>query len=170
VARRKDHPVILNNTCMPFLIEGINTFEESDGVFLFAADVNEAELNINLAPTNRHASSSFSLKPTSFLVGDLAFLAVVMGKENFSSSWCNWCHLSKADWQNACPVDDKMLWNIYKIKVQVDCNVEHGFRDAPPMKMKGVRSLPMSSIPFSGSYSLACTLRLALAIVNCESP
>ena len=35
--------------------------------------------------------STFYVKPTSLLAGDLAFLAVIMGKEDFSSSWCNWC-------------------------------------------------------------------------------
>ena len=71
---------------------------------------------------------------------------MVMGKENFSSSWCNWCKLSKADWQNTCPVSDDMMWDIHQIDLQVDCNVKNGFTDA---RMKGVRSSPMSSIPFS---------------------
>jgi hypothetical protein len=145
VACRKDHAVILTNTCMPFLMEGINTINESDVIFSYASDADDAELIINLAPSNRHASS-FSLKPTPFLAGDLAFLAVIMGKENFSSSWCNWCKLSKADWQNACPVSNDMLWDIHQIKQQADCNVENGFRDA---RMKGVRSSPISSILFS---------------------
>ena len=145
VACRKDHAVILTNTCMPLLMEGINTIEESDVVFSYASDADDAELIINLAPSNRH-TSSFSLKPTSFLAGDLAFLAVIMGKENFSSSWCNWCKLSKVEWQNACPLSDDMLWDINEIKLQADCNVENGFRDAG---MKGVWSSPMSSIPFS---------------------
>jgi hypothetical protein len=81
-----------------------------------------------------------------FLAGDLAYLAVIMGKENFSLSWCNWCKLSNADWQNACPVSNDMMWDIHQIDLQVDCNVENGFTDA---RMKGVRSSPMSSIPFS---------------------
>ena len=123
----------------------INTIEESDVVFSYASDADDAELIINLAPSNRH-TSSFSLKPTSFLAGDLAFLAVIMGKENFSSSWCNWCKLSKVEWQNTCPLSNDMLWDINEIKLQADCNVENGFRDA---QMKGVGSLPMSSIPFS---------------------
>ena len=106
----------------------------------------DGTLNINLAPSNRHASS-FSIKPTLFLAGDLAYLAVIMGKENVSSSWCNfWWKLSKADWQNACPVSNYMMWDIHQIYLQVDCNVENGFTDA---RMKGVRSSPMSSIPFS---------------------
>jgi hypothetical protein len=145
VACRKDHAVILTNTCMPLLMEEINTIKESDVVFSYASDADDTELIINLAPSNRH-TSSFFLKPTSFLAGDLAFLAVIMGKENFSSSWCNWCKLSKVEWQNTCPLSNDMLWDINDIKLQADCNVENGFRDA---QMKGVRSLPMSSIPFS---------------------
>jgi len=30
VACRKDHAIILDNTCMPSLVEGINTIEECD--------------------------------------------------------------------------------------------------------------------------------------------
>ena len=76
VACRKDHLVILNNTCMPLIMKGIDTIEESDVIFSYEDD---GTLNFNLAPSNRHASS-FSIKPTSFLAGDLAYLAVIMGK------------------------------------------------------------------------------------------
>jgi hypothetical protein len=69
-----------------------------------------------------------------------------MGNKNFSSSWCNWCKLSKVDWQNACPVSDDMLWDIHQINLQVDCNAENSFTDT---QMKGVRSSPMLSIPLS---------------------
>ena len=143
VTCRKDHMIILNNTCMPLIMKGINTIEEIDVIFSYEDD---GTLNISLAPSNRHAGS-FSIKPTLFLAGDLAYLAVIMGKENVSSSWCNfWWKLSKADWQNACPVSNDMMWDIHQIYLQVDCNVENGFTDA---RMKGVRSSPMSSIPFS---------------------
>jgi hypothetical protein len=145
VACRKDHVIILTNTCMPFLMKGINTIEESDVIFSYASDADDGELNIDLAPSKRHASS-FSLKPTLFLAGDLEFLPVIMGKENFSSSWCIWCTLSKADWQDTCPVSNDMLWDIHQINLQVDCNVKNGFTDA---RMKGVWSSPMSSISFS---------------------
>ena len=57
VVCRKDQVVILNNTCMPILMEGINTVEQSDVVFSNASDAGDAELIINLAPSNRHASS-----------------------------------------------------------------------------------------------------------------
>jgi hypothetical protein len=56
VACRKDHVIILTNTCMPFLMKGINTIEESDVIFSYASDADEGELNIDLAPSKRYAS------------------------------------------------------------------------------------------------------------------
>jgi hypothetical protein len=153
VACRKDHAIILDNTCMPSLMEGINTIEESDILFEYASEDDDKDTNtliLNLTPSHRHVSdkpNSFRLKPTSFLAGDLAFLAVMMGKDNFSSSWCNWCKYSKPEWQVDCDVNsNNMLWDINGIIVKVDCNVAHGYSDA---RMQGVRSSPRSLIPFS---------------------
>jgi hypothetical protein len=70
-----------------------------------------------------------------------------MGKDNFSSSWCNWCKYSKAEWQVNCDVNNNdMLWDINGINVQVDCNVAHVFTDA---RMRGVWLSPKSLIPFA---------------------
>jgi len=150
VACRKDHAIILENTCMPLIMKGIDTIEASDIVFSYASNADDGELVIDLDQSNsldqsnRHASS-FSIKPISFLAGDLAFLAVTMGKENYSSSWCNWCRLSKAEWQNKCHVSTDMLWDIHLVNIQADCNIQNGITDA---RMMGVRSSPMSTIPF----------------------
>ena len=149
VACRKDYEIILDNTCMPSLVEGINTIEECDILFLYASEDDDKDTNtliLDLSPTHRHVST-FYVKPTSFLADDLVFLAVIMGKEDFSSSWCNWCKYSKAEWQVDCDVNiNDMLWDINGINFQVDCNVTRGFTDA---RMRGVRSSPKSLIPFS---------------------
>jgi hypothetical protein len=109
-------------------VEGINTIEESDILFLYASEDDDKDTNtliLNLTPRHRHVST-FYVKPTPFLAGDLAFLAVIMGKDNFSLSWCNWCKYSKAEWQVDCDVNNNdMLWDINGINVQVDCNVSH---------------------------------------------
>jgi hypothetical protein len=149
VACKKDNVIILDNTCMPSLVEGINTIEESDILFAYALEDDDKDTNtliLILTPNHRHVST-FYVKPTSFLAGDLAFLAVMMGKDNFSSSWCNWCKYSKPEWQVDCDVNsNNMLWDINGINVQVDCNVARGYSDA---RMQGVRSSPKSLIPFS---------------------
>jgi hypothetical protein len=90
--------------------------------------------------------STFYEKPTSFQAGDLVFLAVIMGKDKFSLSWCNWCKYSKAEWQVDCDVNNNdMFWDINGINVQPDCNVAHGFTDA---HMQVVWSSPKTLIPF----------------------
>ena len=114
VACRKDHAIILDNTCMPSLVEGINTIEECDILFLYASEDDDKDTNtliLTLSPTHRHVST-FYVKPTSFLAGDLAFLAVIMGKEDFSSSLCNWCKYSKAEWQVDCDVNINVCFGI----------------------------------------------------------
>ncbi|KAL7528525.1 hypothetical protein ACHAXR_003576, partial [Thalassiosira sp. AJA248-18] len=152
VACRKDHAVILDNTCMPELIKGINIIEESDLVFSIdhSAD-SQGRFSIDLVRSNSHVSS-VSIKPTSFLAGDLAFLAVMMGKKNFSGSWCNWCKLSKADWQaHGCEVNEEDLWNIARIIEQALLNDKNGFTDPKKTdtRMKGVRNSPILLIEFS---------------------
>ncbi len=107
------------------------------------------EIVCSINSSNIHIFPPLSIKVISMgmtLAGDLAFLAVIMGKENFSSSWCNWCKLTTVEWQNVCPVRNDMLWDIPQTNIQVDCNVENGFTDA---RMKWVQLSPMSSIPFS---------------------
>jgi hypothetical protein len=54
VACRKDHAVILTNTCMPFLMEGINTIDESDVVFSYR--MTQSSLSIWLHQTGSPAA------------------------------------------------------------------------------------------------------------------
>ena len=38
VACKIDHTIILDNTCMSSLVEGINTIEDNDTLFLYASE------------------------------------------------------------------------------------------------------------------------------------
>ena len=151
VACKKDHAIILDNTVLPPLMEGINIIEDSDLVFnsVTSAD-GTSTLSIDMVKSNRHVSA-LSIKPTSFMVGDLAFLAVMMGKPNFSGAWCCWCKLTKDEWQNASAnVDVDLLWDMAGIIEQAASNVENGFgvTDKSDPRMMGVRNAPKSNIPF----------------------
>ena len=143
VACRKDHSAILENTCLPALVKGINNIEKSDVIFSYDGGDGET-LSLSMVQSNKHASS-FCIKPTSFLIGDLAFLSVMMGKENYSGSWCNWCKCTKEEWVRGADVDDNYLWDINKIKQQVTTNESMGNKEA---KMLGVRRVPYTEIPF----------------------
>ena len=39
------------------------------------------------------------IDPEAFMVGDLNFFSMMLGKENFDSYWCYLCMLCHADWQ-----------------------------------------------------------------------
>lgn len=111
----------------------------------------DSKFILNLTATNdlssrNAADQSFNIKPTSFLAGDLAYLAVIMGKENFSSKWCNWCNQSQAEWQSCSDIVGDNLWDIDKINQQVK---ENETKNLTGVNMKGVRSSPLSIIPFS---------------------
>ena len=108
----------------------------------------DGKLSINLVVddtvTDNHNEQRFTIKPTSLLAGDLAFLAVMMGKEGFSSAWCNWCKLPKSAWQCAdCKPD---LWTIDEIRQQVDLIAASGWTDT---RCLGVRRSPECEIAFS---------------------
>ena len=82
------------------------------------------------------------MKPLSHLAGDLALLAVMMGKDNFSSTWCCWCRLTKAAWQESgCELNDTDLWDLVSIIAQVKWNEENGLghNKGTDVRMKGVR-------------------------------
>ena len=103
-------------------------------------------LNLSLGVKEKNDINTFSLKPTSYLAGDLAYLAVMMRKTNFSSAWCNWCKIPKEEWQDPCVIESAMIWDIYKIKCQDEFNKVNGHKET---KMMGVRGSPMLKIPFS---------------------
>ena len=155
VACKKDHPEVLDNTCMPALISGINAVETSDLVFEKDGESWSIDL-VSVDPILRSTTASenkFAIHPVSYLSGDLAFLAYMMGKENFSPAWCNWCSLSKKEWQDGecIPVDENKLWCIDSIKAQVEANIEINYgpdTKTTDTRMKGVRRTPICLIPF----------------------
>lgn len=170
VACRKDSPTVLDNTCMPAMTIGMNLIEDGSLVFTKEGD----EYSIDLVETSsisvgEENNDRIVIESTAYLSGDLLFLAYMMGKENFSSAWCNWCSLSKEEWQDdACiPVDDAKLWTVARIGVQVQKNTEAGY---PPSvkktdpKMKGVRRTPICKIPFE--RVIFAVLHAAIGIGN----
>ena len=54
-----------------------------------------------------------TIKPVTFVAGDLAFLAYLMGKDNFSLTWCNWCKIPSSVWKMAANTNiDDLHWSV----------------------------------------------------------
>ncbi len=105
---RKDHAQILDHTCMPEMIKGVNLIERLHIVFLQESNGNnKTKMILSLRKDANEQQSDdgticHAIKPVSFVAGDFAFLLVyLMGKDNFSLMWCNWCKIPSSVWKMA---------------------------------------------------------------------
>lgn len=130
---------------MPDLITSINAIE--NGVSVFETDGQTLSIDLVSKDLISESANKLVIRPISFLSGDLAFLAYMMGKENFSPAWCNWCSLSKQEWQEetCIPVDEAKLWSVESIGAQVCKNTSINFGPGTmktDVRMKGVQRAP----------------------------
>ena len=145
----KDHAQILDHTCMPEMIKGVNLIERSQVVFtLEPVDGKNKKTILSLSDATLSDGETYhTIKPVTYIAGDLAFLSYLMGKDNFSSSWCNWCKISSSVWKTPpsnTSVND-LLWSVKRVKEQVSTNEMNGYSDERRM---GVCNLPKFTIPF----------------------
>ena len=148
---RKDHTQILDNTCMPEMIKGVNLIERSHIVFSQESiGNNKSKMILHLQedvdeqPDDEAICNTF--KPTIFIAGDCAFLAYLMGKDNYSSTWCNWCKMPALAWKTASNTNvNNLLWSVNQICKQVSINKMNRYSDKWRM---GVRTLPVFMNPF----------------------
>ena len=52
-----------------------------------------------------------------YIIGDLKFLSMMLGKEYFDSFWCILCKLGLNDWRE-CSQDHGELWTLDKLIAQ----------------------------------------------------
>lgn len=81
-----------------------------------------------------------AIAPKLYLTGDLAFYAMVLGKENSDTYHCPYCLLSKAEWQS--PDHEKgELWTIQKLQDMVK-KAKQFTKASDRPKAKGVKEDP----------------------------
>ena len=76
-----------------------------------------------------------------FVAGDLSFFATILGKENMSGTWCTWCMLSKAQWNETEHLPGE-LWTIEKIYGVRENVTENGMLPTPD-NLKGCTDKPL---------------------------
>lgn len=148
VACKKDNGIVLDATVLPHLMEGINVMETSGFVFHTVND--DGSITYQIDTTEQPAPTTalplqYYLKPTCFIAGDLAFLAIIMGKEGFASSWCNWCDLDHNEWAKK-DHSRGTLWTYERIEEQHEENKAQEWDDE---RRKGIRRTPYTKIPFN---------------------
>ena len=100
VSCKKDNGVVLKNTIMEAMTAGVNKVEDSALKFTYH-EGSKMKWKVELVKKEELELGSNGVKPvTAFLSGDLAFLFLILGRENFSGHWCYICMLQKKDWQS----------------------------------------------------------------------
>ncbi len=93
-------------------------------------------------------NGAFSFSTRTFIAGDLAFFSLILGKENRSGKWCNWCMLSPKEW-SVFGHDKGELWTIDKI-YDIRQQVEDGTLTEIPQNIKGCTEKPLiDSVPIA---------------------
>ena len=141
VHTKKDSNIVLQNTIMDYMVDGMNII--ASGSLVFNADGEVKLINTDAVAAEKEVGDVVvDLKCC--LTGDLKFLAVMLGKENYEGWWCCFCKMFKDDWQGSKPAltnDD--CWTIETLEDQALLN---GWRfeseeDGGRLRM-GVKTLP----------------------------
>ena len=79
---------------------------------------------------------------TPYMIGDLKFLSMMLGKENFEGYWCILCKMCHPEWQQGGYDVSTLLWDIEQLKAQAENS-----NTASGTDRKGVREEPYFDIP-----------------------
>jgi hypothetical protein len=92
-------------------------------------------------PGEQENNNFISFHVRTFITGDLAFFAIILGKENMSTQWCTWCKLSRVKWSNPNHVRGEP-WSIEGIQ-NVHFSVAENNLHEMPENIRGCTAVPL---------------------------
>jgi len=137
----KETREILNKTIATPINDGLRRIVNKFFVLYCQADQYIATIADEPARVDPSIGDTFCFSSRVFIAGDLAFFSLILGNENRSSKWCNWCILSPKEW-SVVGHDRRELWtidNIYGIHQQV----RYGIITEAPHHIKGCTETPI---------------------------
>ena len=141
---KKDSGIILKNTILPEIDDGINAV--ADGILHFYLEGGQWQCTLDPSTLEDVSVVEHLVRPCSYLCGDLAFLCMLLGKEGYEKDWCYLCRLFTTMWQGV-DHDRGEEWTIESIAQQANVNAEKKHKG---VKMMGVKERPyLRRIPVS---------------------
>jgi hypothetical protein len=83
------------------MTDGLATIADCKVSFMNVIDNDDKSTtytSCTFANDDRSAADGCFFQPIATKIGDLAYKAVVLGKEDMSSHWCNFCNLDRSKW------------------------------------------------------------------------
>ena len=128
---RKDNAKILSESIKDELTKGLEQLATSEINFYLSS---EGEIDCALVDESRE----MSVKPNLYVVGDLAFYGMVLGKESMSGHWCHLCQLSAKEF-----ADLKKIGKAWTYKEMEELGAKFvGDKDAKKKPTLGVKDVP----------------------------
>ena len=143
---RKDNRIVLSNTIFSHVCERVNFLYHNPSYFFckdgewclsFEEDVDPYAMAMD------EGKVVVTVQQNVFIAGDLAYLAVVMGKEGYEKDWCCLCDVYNTDWVDFGH-DLGNMWTVESLKAQHSLNVEKNLKGKAK---KGVKCNPYFDIP-----------------------
>ena len=135
----KENRAILENTIAKPINDGLRRLFQKKISLHFNEAVNIATISNEIGGNNNN--DFLSLNTRTFIAGDLAFFSLILGKENRSIKWCNWCMLSPKEW--AIDGHEKgEKWTIEKI-YEIQNNVAGNNLAETPQNIRGCTAEPL---------------------------
>ena len=140
---KKDSGEVLKNTIGDNIINGINAVE--DCALRFVYDDQEKKWNVHSIDRNDANDDPLFKEPIVYLCGDLAYLFMILGKEDYTTWWCYCCQLFRTDWQAEGHEIGKK-WTLEKLSEQYEINLRE---NRTGRNCLGVRDKPYFKVPIT---------------------
>ena len=139
---KKDNGDIFKNTIKNELAKGINAIERDEVNFHQNKETKKWECTL-VSKEEEHPDDDIQVDVLTYMIGDLKFLSVMLGKENFEGLWCFLCQLYHDDWKEHGHAAGN-FWDLDELRRQAE-KVKTEVLDGKDRK--GVREDPYFDIP-----------------------
>ncbi|KAL7526841.1 hypothetical protein ACHAXR_001674, partial [Thalassiosira sp. AJA248-18] len=134
---KKDNADILKKTIKDELTKGFDTLAKNDLVFRLNAN---DQIECSFVPASENDTAAKSLRANMYIVGDLAFYGMILGKEGMSGKWCHLCKLSAKEFADLTKSGDPWVyeamdslgkWYREKINAKKKADPKMGMKEEP---------------------------------------
>jgi len=142
----KDTYQILDDTIAKPMNESLKKIRDKGRVTIFQKPTGNVE--ICFGPIHTTQGVELASAPVElFMVGDLAFYSMVLGKESMANHWCWRCRLSKSEWTNDTNTRTGAEWTLENMEQHLNKLESGELNKKESDQVRGIKSKALYCIP-----------------------